>query len=242
MEQDGVGGGDTNESIFECHTKTVKSYVDVYISNRPSLSLFFITIYRLLKMIDDCDHFTDDQKLFYAKVLRSQITKDELIILYYNYHSQFGKKAQSLILKYDFLKNLETTSKLEFVKRFAIKKENQFKIITFIDSLGNLLRKNVKLAQNIENVDAIKLEEEDKNSGIIIGLYIDEIVEVKIFLESTTTDVFEMPREKFNHFIEFYLYDEIFLNKFSSPGHVPIELSTTTKQDQLIYNYNIQFQ
>lgn len=221
--------------------KTINSYVDIYLNNRGSLSLFFITIYRLLKMIDDCDHFTFEQKIFYSKVLRSQITKDELLILYYNYHSQFGKKVQSLILKYNFLKNLETTSKLEFRRIFKFKKESQFKIITFLDSIGNLLRKNIKIATNIENTEAIKVEEEEKNSGIIVGIYIDEIVEVKVFLDNSNEDVLELERDEFCRLIEYYLYDELFLNKFSFPEVTNIELSTTTKHDQLIYNYNIQF-
>jgi hypothetical protein len=230
---------DTGEKLNDFHKKVVKKYENIFLTNRNQLSQYFKTIYRLLKMIDDCDHLTDDEKIFYSKILRSQITNAELLILYYNYHSSFGMKVQSLILKYDFLKHIETLSKVEFLKKFTIDIENKIQLILLTEKLKNLLNINILAAKDLENVDPINISEKYDGCDCILGITIDEALELKLYFPVATTTVFSLSNEQFKDFIYLFLNDELYYNKFENLSNAEIQKSILTNDDNLIFNFSI---
>lgn len=68
---------------------------------------YFRHLYRILKYIDKTDLIQDVDKYEYAAILRSQLSRYELIWLYYNGLSEYGiDKFKPLIEKYSMLKNL----------------------------------------------------------------------------------------------------------------------------------------
>lgn len=227
------------ELLSDFHTKIINKYENIFLNNRNHLSQYFKTIYRLLKMIDDCEHLNDEEKNFYAKILRSQITNSELLVLYYNYHSSFGKKVQSLILKYDFLKHLETLSKVEFLKKFELKIEDKIQLILFTEKLKNLLSINIVAAKDFENTEPVKVEEKYERFDCIIGLFIDENIDLKIYFTRDLTEIFSLPLEKFKEFIYLFLSDELYYNKFIRSNNTEIQKSMTTDDDNLIFNFAI---
>ena len=84
----------------------VNSFIEVYDKKSEELSRYFRSFYRLIIIIDDSPNLTDKEKFYYAKILRAQLSDNELIILSYNSYTFFGKKVQSFILKYNLLKHL----------------------------------------------------------------------------------------------------------------------------------------
>lgn len=69
---------------------------------------YFRTIYNIIKFVDRAD--IDDKK-FYTNLLRSQLSKYELALLFYNSLSAYGRqKLLPLIIKYDLLKHLEVSA------------------------------------------------------------------------------------------------------------------------------------
>lgn len=227
-----------DETLYEFHKKIVKKYENIFLIHRNNLSQYFKTIYRLLKMIDDCEHLTDEEKVFYSKILRSQVTNSELLILYYNYHSNFGMKVQSLVLKYDFLKHLETLSKVEFLKKFTIKIEDKIQLILFTEKLKNLLSINILAAKDLENTEPINISEKYDRLDYILGIMIDEKLELKLYFPKETTTIFSLTNEQFKDFIYLFLNDELYYNKFENSSN-EIQKSIITNDDNLIFNFSI---
>jgi len=88
-------------------------YLDIYFLRKEELSHYFKVIYRIIKVIDQAE-INDVEKFRYIKILRSQLSENEMLALYYNSHSDFGGELYKLILKYNLLKHLPCISKIEF--------------------------------------------------------------------------------------------------------------------------------
>ncbi|HFQ5428197.1 TPA: putative phage abortive infection protein [Vibrio vulnificus] len=95
------------------HEKAVEAYLTLFYTRKEDLSHFFKLLYRVIKTIDNSD-ISDEEKFRYIKIIRSQLSENEMFILYYNSHSHLGRDFYKLILKYNLLKHLPITSKLEF--------------------------------------------------------------------------------------------------------------------------------
>jgi len=68
---------------------------------------YFRTIYNIIKFVDRDAAVVGDPK-FYANLLRAQLSKYELGLLFYNCLSKYGRmKLQPLVKKFDLLKHLE---------------------------------------------------------------------------------------------------------------------------------------
>ncbi|PKO30811.1 MAG: hypothetical protein CVU36_07890 [Betaproteobacteria bacterium HGW-Betaproteobacteria-9] len=68
---------------------------------------YFRTIYNILKFVDS-GFITDEQKKFYTNLVRAQLSKYELGLLFYNCLSRYGReKFLPLVVKYRLLKHLE---------------------------------------------------------------------------------------------------------------------------------------
>ncbi|WP_227421687.1 putative phage abortive infection protein [Pacificispira spongiicola] len=79
-------------------------YVIFYKNHNQDLGHYFRLMYRIFLYIDNSEEIN---KLFYAKILRSQISDYELAILFYNGISENGRnKFKPLIEKYSLFDNL----------------------------------------------------------------------------------------------------------------------------------------
>lgn len=88
-------------------------YLNIYFIRKEELSHYFKIIYRIIKVIDQAE-IDEVEKFRYIKILRSQLSENEMLTLYYNSHSDFSGDLYKLILKYNFLKHLPCISKVEF--------------------------------------------------------------------------------------------------------------------------------
>jgi hypothetical protein len=225
--------GIENDFIEICHSLN-NEYLNLYLSNRAKLALYFMTLYRLYKVIEDCDHLSIKERISYHKILRSIITKDELLILYYNYHSSFGKKPLPIVLKYDYFKHLETLSKIEFSHMFSLNTTELTQANSVVDKVTLLLSKNILLAQDI-NSENIR-EEIELQNGVHIGVYIEDEIEVRLFISNNINDIINYNKEKFAHFIECILIDVLFHSKFIVFKSEYLKRSTTTNSEKTIFN------
>ncbi|WP_462156984.1 putative phage abortive infection protein [Pseudoalteromonas sp. GB56] len=100
-------------------------YLGVFYSKKEELTHYFRLVYRIIKTIDDSE-IDDEEKFIYIKILRSQLSENELLALYYNSHSYYSENSYKLILKYNLLKHLPSMSKLE-VYKFLVPKNSDGK-------------------------------------------------------------------------------------------------------------------
>ncbi|EIJ36986.1 putative phage abortive infection protein [Thiothrix nivea] len=84
-----------------------KRYGNFYLGkNGEDLGQYFRTLYNILKFIDNNKEI--DNKKLYTNLLRAQLSRYELALLFYNCLSDFGEqKMAPLVKKYEILKHLE---------------------------------------------------------------------------------------------------------------------------------------
>lgn len=102
---------------FELHWKYIQfAYLTAHKRSGNALSHYFCNLYVIYKYIDDAPALTFDQKKEYGRIVRAQLSDDELLAIFYNsltkpdninYLIEFGyPKMTNLIFKYDILQNL----------------------------------------------------------------------------------------------------------------------------------------
>jgi hypothetical protein len=229
----------TSDTFIESNRKTDEVYTKMFLNDRSLLSHYFKTLYRLLKIVSDCDDFDTKQQEFYSKIIRSQITDSELIILYYNLFSLYGKDARPIMSKFKMLKHLRTLSKVEFLKKFNFSDESvKIHVTIFNEWLAELIDLNLLKAKDIE-ANEIKSEENYLPYQFIVGVYIDAKMELKIYIDNQNISLLPFSEPEFSDFILMTLYDILYLNKLKTYVGNEISKSITKTDSSTQFNYSI---
>lgn len=134
-------------SSFEESYKAAKQHFDnnFYIPNRDVAAVHFRTLYQLFSLIYSSD-IDERKKVLYAKMIRSQLCEEELLLLRYNCHCHYGNQMRKFVNIYNLLKHLPVLSLGEFKKwrEFLGNEQN----INRIDTEFISLRKHIFNAIN----------------------------------------------------------------------------------------------
>ena len=87
---------------------------EFYIPNRVSSAVHFRVLYQIFNLIENSGLDEHRYKVKYAKLVRSQIDEDELLLLRYNCWSRYGEKMRNYVNQYNLLKHLPILSLQEF--------------------------------------------------------------------------------------------------------------------------------
>ena len=93
--------------------RSVRQFEDFYTENLTVASVHFRLLYRIFQLIEK-SRINIDRKREVAKIVRCQLSEQELFLLRYNAMSRHGKNMQKYINQYNLLKHLPLLSKLEF--------------------------------------------------------------------------------------------------------------------------------
>ena len=203
-----------------------EKYIIIYNTYRPKLALYFMTLYRLFRVIEDSENLTDIEKISYHKIVRSLITKEELIMLYYNYQSSFGKKPLPIVMKYNYLKHLERLDKLEF-SDYYFEGEDAVKANSISDMIFSLITTNLHQAGNLDQISEVR-EEVKVIDGVILGIYIEDLVEVKVIIESEVINIMGLSVTNFVKFMESITIDVLYHSQFKKFDTTLIDISVLT--------------
>lgn len=229
------------DSYIDSNNKTIEAYTNLYLKNRGKLSPYFKTIYRVIKFVDESDLIKEDEKVFYCKIIRSQISDNELLVLYYNYHSIYGTKAQSLILKYNMLKHIQRLSKIEFEKHFNFKSTTiKNRIILLVEWLINYINSNIEKAKDIERTTPIICENYYKDYGIIIGVYIDVSFKLELIIKDEFVKDLPYDAIEFYEFINLVLHDYFYFERFIKSERDVIVRTLTDDRVKMTFSYSIE--
>lgn len=231
-----------NNSSIGNYSETIKSvydnYFDEYLSNRAELAMYFMSLYRLFKIIEECPHLDNSEKTYYHKIIRALISKDELIVLYYNYHSGFGKKPLPIALKYDYFKHLEVLSKIEFDKTFSLTSRESIEINKVLFNIRLVVYRNIEKAKDL-SADDIK-EEILLYENVFLGIYITDFIDIKLVIKNGLTEIAGIEESKFKSIITYLLIDTLFTSQFKKFTPLNLEESLTTAENQIIYNFKFE--
>lgn len=115
----------STNSAFKNRKIAIDLYVNYYTENKEQIAHYFRTLYRIFRTIEG-SNFSEERKMYYAKIVRAQLTESELFFINYNACTEYGKNFRKLIVKYNIVKHLPLFEKLEFNE--WRKKLNQDKI------------------------------------------------------------------------------------------------------------------
>ncbi len=92
--------------------KALDIYKDFYVTYHNVASVHFRVLYRIFQLIDEAD-IPDRNKTDIAKIMRCQLSADEILLLRYNAIASYGEKMRIYINRYNLLKHLPLLSLLE---------------------------------------------------------------------------------------------------------------------------------
>jgi len=207
------------ESIVKDIVNVKNNYIDYFYTHSDDLSHCFKTIYRILKLIDTAN-IDIDIKEQYAKILRSQLSQKELLVLYYNYHTELGERVQNLAVRYDLFKHISQFDKIE-LSCVCSSDINRNKLQIYTKKISSIILDNVKKFTDIEQVDDICIEENLEFIGISSDFSI-KIDDSKFhFSISFTNKDWEQQKifdkDELQEIIVRFLYDIFFMSRFNIP-------------------------
>jgi len=91
----------------------VEYYKSFYSAHQDFAPPYFRVLYRMFDLISE-SKIEEQQKVQYAKLIRSQFTGTELILLRYNAMTQLGKNFRYYINEYNLLKHIRPLEMMEF--------------------------------------------------------------------------------------------------------------------------------
>lgn len=167
---------------YEAYNFASQKYCEEVIAGGFFLAHYFRTFYRLMSIAVSAPVDSQSEKMQYVKIIRSQLSEEELLILYYNSHSRYAGQSQKLLYEYNILKHLSPLHKYEIANRFSSKdKLFLIKVERFYDYVSPKIKNFINLI--CDNVDeqceeymyepvnvAIKLEYNDEICVSIVNV------------------------------------------------------------------------
>lgn len=237
-----------SSNIKDLNVEIINLYKEILYENKENLTHYFRTFYRIINFIDSSE-LTENEKIVYIKIFRSQLSEFELLLIYYNAETRYAKKLYPLILRYNLIKHLPSLSKLEFVKYVEeiktnysrLNQLNQFNEFIF----DNLLLFIDKLNKNIKKED-FTFEEVSKRTefdeNIIIKINSNEVNNFQftfILLDNNIFSILGFNIEVFNEYFRDLLYDYILFSRFNKINDFDIKYKTTRDERiNLIFEIN----
>lgn len=119
----------------------VSTFQSFYANTQDFSPIFFRTVYGILSLLNTSDRETEQERIRLMKVLRSQLTSTELIMLRYNAMTKIGSKSTQLLNRFNMFKHLPPMELLEY-KVWSLKmtlEERQF-----TNQLLMIIKQNIK--------------------------------------------------------------------------------------------------
>lgn len=90
-----------------------RKYLSLYFLNANVLAPYFRVLYRIFDLIEKSE-IPDRERFRYAKIIRAQLSEEELLMIRYNACTEYGKMFIKYINKYRLFKHLSVLSLPEF--------------------------------------------------------------------------------------------------------------------------------
>jgi hypothetical protein len=102
----------SNVELNKTKTFTNNKPRDLGKTNQTILSTYFRNMYNAIMLIHKSDILNKEQKKKYIRIFRAQLSNPELVIIFFNVLSRFGKKwnENNIIIEYELIKNLPTST------------------------------------------------------------------------------------------------------------------------------------
>ena len=211
-----------NKCLIETLDLINRKYFEIFDLQKNKLSQYFKTIYRIIILIDT-GNIEDAKKNEYIKLFRSQLTDDELLMLYYNYQTSLGLKVRPYVIKYNLLKHIRELDKIEL--KTDLVEAKKIEMENFLSLIESYVISSLEKFSNIEDGEDIEFSKPIKVLDIEaeIKISIKSDFEISIFFDNNTFDNHSiLEKEKFKKMISRHLYSVLFLSKFKKPEETEV--------------------
>lgn len=221
--------------IERCKT-IMDSYENISLKKSNTLSIYFKTIYRLMMLIDSIKY--DDEKKQYVNILRSQLSLNDLIILYYNYFLDINTQAKTFILNYNILGGLTMFDKFETATLI----EKSHSLSKYFKRILEVYNSNLKRYSDIEG-DDINITEDLPFINIKSSYGLEIINDIFKFSLKYQLDVWKSQdiiteTENIN-IVKMFIYDYFFLSKFKIPKEI-IKIQKTEDDNNCTFYFIVE--
>jgi len=205
---------DLKDDIVSGHNKLVEKYSDIFNSDyKGGLSSYFKIFYRILKVIDLSVNLNSEEKVFYSKIVRSQLAEYEQLVLWYNSHSVYGEKERYLLLRYKILKNIPYFEKPVF--KFYYNRQGNNDIIYFASWLTDFFDKYIDKLTDIA-CDSDVFEEQGKGFRCIVCLSYNADIDVKVYCdEEIINNGIKLTNDEFLGFLKEFIFEIFVFSKYA---------------------------
>ncbi|WP_424000187.1 putative phage abortive infection protein [Maribacter sp. IgM3_T14_3] len=227
------------------HKESVEAYNELFFDCKDDISHYFRIVYRLVKFIDNSP-MAEDDKTLYSKILRSQFSEKELLVLYYNSYTVFGTKFYPLILKYNLLKHLPNDSKIEFKKLICNKVKMDFNRVLLVQEISNYIKLYFKEYKQLMKQEEINEEDfplerslKIKDSSMIIQIIADELTEMKISFINIKEDLiktkYNLDLNEFLEYILHHLYHKFVFSTYNDIEELDFKITENLDSNNVTY-------
>lgn len=221
----------------EAYNYGVEQYCKLFVTSRSDISHYFRTLYRLLTIADSCplSNRRFNAKMKYVKIIRSQLSDEELLLIYYNCHSAYAGKSKRLVTEYNLLKHLSPIHKFEIINRFNIPSDILVRIENFYDFVSPYI---IQFVNQVCESPEEKFEDEYdvRYMNCIFKMEYDEDIIFSIVCRRNNVS-----SEKLTQMFSYLLYDQLFISQFELGNK---NINTANLKDSStgyeIYTYTIK--
>lgn len=204
------------KTASEAYEYTKNQYSIFFVKNREAFSHYFRTMYRLVTLVTSSDVLKlDRDKMRYIKIIRSQLTEKELLLIYYDIHSSYSGKARQVFYEYNLLKHLPPLSKIEIKNKYHITESAYLKLSSFIDYISPSIISFInEICDNPDLPDAYSIESEYEPLKCILKAELSDTIDFSF----VCYDMRIIPRN-FEDIFEDYICDLLFISQFRQPAN-----------------------
>lgn len=229
-----------DKTLIDSFTLIQTKYMEMFHLHKNELSHYFKTLYRIIILIDSSS-LEEERKQQYFKLLRSQLSDSELLVLYYNYHTNWGIKVRPYIIKYGLLKHIRILDKIEMGSNLEV--NEKFEYEDFLAKIGIYILEGFEKFKSLEEIEDVDLS----TNSSILNVYLE--MKLKIINDFNFTLIFKnsdfenqsvLNKEIIRKLVSRQIYSVLFLTKFKLPQENEIIISTTECLPNLEFNFKIE--
>lgn len=167
----------SSKEFYEAYKFALSKYCDILLMYRNELSHYFRSFYRLMTIVASSQTISSEkEKMKYVKIIRSQLSEEELLILYYNSHSPYAGESKKLLYQYNILKHLSPLRKYEIANRFKYQTDIIISIERFYDEISPIIKGFInKICDDPENY---RIEYLHEKLNLLVKLEYDEDITI----------------------------------------------------------------
>ncbi|MBN8697694.1 MAG: hypothetical protein J0L87_14275 [Bacteroidetes bacterium] len=222
------------------HNNIVNSYLEKFTLERGNLSHYFKSLYRIIKIIESNPSFNNDDKIFYTKIIRSQLTDYEQLVIFYNSYCVYGLKSRKLILAYNLLKHCPVFNKPYF--KFFSLKQNDSELIYLYHQISSFIELHIEKAYDMEYDGTPIREKYDRlNCFFEMTFNSNNIDSISIICSKEISEnKLRITDDEFLEFINCIINELLFFSTYLNPESANLSKKITVGANFKIFSINIE--